>query len=354
MTGLRAPRGADDLDAAWLSEALAAGSGGARVTAVDAVAVGNGNVAASIRLGLTWDRPTDLPDSLVAKVPAESDQARATAAAVHTYRTEAGFYRELADTVGVRRPRCHATVHDEVTDAYAVLLEDLAPAEAGDQMAGCTPDVAATALPELVALHAPRWDDRSLLDAAWLGRPTAESAEFTALIVGGFVPGFLDRYGHRLDAEAVALVDRLTPRLGAYLADRPGPWTLTHGDFRLDNLMFGADRVAVVDWQTVAFGPALSDVAYFVGASLLPDDRRAHEEALVRDYRDRLAAAGVDLGWDACWRDYRRHSFDGLIMAIGASMLVPQTDRSDEMFLAMASRHARQALDLDAESLLPT
>jgi hypothetical protein len=39
-------------------------------------------------------------------------------------------------------------------------------------------------------------------------------------------------------------------------------------------------------------------------------------------------------------------------MAVAASMLVERTDRGDEMFLVMAHRHARHALDLDAPALL--
>ena len=39
-------------------------------------------------------------------------------------------------------------------------------------------------------------------------------------------------------------------------------------------------------------------------------------------------------------------------MAVGASMLVVRTDRGDEMFLAMAHRHAAHALDLGADELL--
>ena len=38
-------------------------------------------------------------------------------------------------------------------------------------------------------------------------------------------------------------------------------------------------------------------------------------------------------------------------MAVLASMLVGQTDRGDEMFMAMANRSGRMALDLDALAL---
>ena len=82
----------------------------------------------------------------------------------------------------------------------------------------------------------------------------------------------------------MALVDRLVPRLDRYLRSRPQPWTIVHGDFRADNLLFGGDRVVVVDWQTVGLGPGPGDLSYLLGASLTPDDRRAQEAGLVDRY----------------------------------------------------------------------
>jgi hypothetical protein len=37
-----------------------------------------------------------------------------------------------------------------------------------------------------------------------------------------------------------------------------------------------------------------------------------------------------------------------VIMALAASMLVERTERGDAMFMVMAERHARHALDVDA------
>ncbi|HEX8803502.1 MAG TPA: hypothetical protein VF743_04900, partial [Acidimicrobiales bacterium] len=98
---------------------------------------------------------------------------------------------------------------------------------------------------------------------------------------------------------------------------------------------------------------ALGDLAYFVGAGLVAEERRAHEEALVRRYHDALVAAGVE-GYDRdrCWHDYRRGTWGGLVMTVAASMLVERTDRGDRMFLTMADRHARHALDLDAVDVI--
>jgi hypothetical protein len=97
----------------------------------------------------------------------------------------------------------------------------------------------------------------------------------------------------------------------------------------------------------------MADVAYFIGAGLRPRDRREHEQDLVHTYLPDLTAAGVDqVDDDAAWTDYRRGTWAGLVMAVGASMVVERTDRGDQMFLAMASRHAAHAVDLDAAALL--
>jgi hypothetical protein len=352
VSELMVPRGADDVDAAWLSAALTGVADGARVVAVEQQRIGNGMVADSLRLTLTWDRETGAPQSVVAKVPAAEEINRVTAAATRTYLLEAAFYRELADSLSVCRPICHHARYDDVTGNYVVLLEDLAPARAGDQIAGCTVDEAARVIPELAALHGPRWGDPSLLELDWLGRPDEESANGFNQLVQMLYPGFVERYGERVEPDVAALAQRFVAVLDRYLAHRPMPWTVVHGDFRLDNLMFGGDRVAVLDWQTVRLGPAMSDVAYFIGSALQPDDRRANEEALVREYHAALAAAGGRIEWDDCWRGYRRHGFDGLLMGIIASMLVGRTERGDDMFMAMVNRHGRQLLDLESERLI--
>ena len=96
------------------------------------------------------------------------------------------------------------------------------------------------------------------------------------------------------------------------------------------------------------------DHVSIAGASLLPEDRRRNERALVREYHAQLLASGVGgYSSDQCFDDYRRSTFGGVVMAVVASMIVEQTERGDEMFLAMASRHARHALDLESEALLP-
>jgi hypothetical protein len=352
MPVLTVPRGRDDLTAEWLTAALSQVSDGARAESLIGIPIGNGNVATSIRLIPSWDRPTPAPASVVAKVPSSQEASRAAGFATRTYQLEAAFYNELAGTVWVNRPACYLARYDPEGLGYAVVLEDLAPAEAGDQIDGCSPDDAAAVMPELAALHAPRWGDPRLLDLPWLDRPTPEAARAMADFIPTLFGGFVDRYRARVEPETLALSERLLFSLERYLSDRPYPWTVAHGDFRLDNLLFGGPRVVVVDWQTVKIGVGLSDVAYFIGSALLPEDRRQHEANLVRAYHSFLTGFGVDLSWPDCWQGYRRYCFDGLLMAIAASMLVTRTPRSDDMFMAMVNRHGRQALDLGSEDFL--
>jgi hypothetical protein len=108
----------------------------------------------------------------------------------------------------------------------------------------------------------------------------------------------------------------------------------------------------VVDYQTVTWGSAAYDVAYFVGGSLEPEVRRSHADDLIAGYHAALSAHGVDYPLDTLRADYRRECFGGLMMAVGASMMVRRTGRGDTMFLASTRRHAQQALDLDALALL--
>lgn len=349
---LTVPRGIADLTAEWLTLALADVSGGAEVTDLTAVRIGLGNVADSVRLVPLWDRPAPGLASLVAKVPSSEEASRATGFATRTYELEVAFYNELAPTLRVNVPHAYLAQFDPAAEAYVVLLDDVAPAEPGDQIAGCGAGEAGAAIAEMAALHAPRWDDPALLELAWLDRPTPESAGATAAFIPTLFAGFADRYRDRVDPDVMQLSERLMDGLGGYLTERPRPWTIVHGEYRLDNLLFGGPRVVVLDWQTIKLGPALSDLAYFVGSALLPAERREAERGLVRSYHAAMRAAGVEIGQDDCWDGYRRYAFDGLLMGVAASMLVARTPRSDDMFMAMVNRHGRQALDLGSQEFL--
>lgn len=344
-----------DLTPALLTELLAPHTDGATVTAVQAKTVGTGQMAICLRLALAYDRPGAGPASIVAKLPSLDPASRAAAAALRCYEIEVNVYRELLGDLAVRTPAVFHTELDVAETDFLLLMQDVTPARQGDQLAGCHPDEAATAVRELAGLHGPLWGHARLESLEWLHRNTEEKKGDLPNLVRSLYPGFVERYADRLDPEVHAVADRLIANLDAYDSVRPGPWTVTHGDFRLDNLLFedGEDgSVYVLDWQTSVLGAGVGDLSYFLGSALPVEQRREHEEDLVRLYRGCMAAAGVDLEWDDLWSQYRRYSFGGLVMAIAASMLVQRTPRGDDMFMTMADRHGRHAIDLEATALL--
>jgi hypothetical protein len=347
----------DEITPSWLSALL--GRGGVPDVAVEGFAaesIGTGQVGENVRLALEYARKNEsAPASLVVKLPSRNEVSRATAVAQGIYAREVRFYAEIADTVAIRTPRCwHADVSADGA-RFVLVFEDMAPAVPGDQLRGGSIDQAALALGEAARLHAPRWNDPSLAKLDWLSRPSAEAAALLQMVYQGVFPGFEARFAERLPGPVIDLARRFGQRIGAWSADLSGPRAVAHGDFRLDNMLFGegpgSTPLAVVDWQTCSHGHPAADVAYFLGAGLLPEDRRREEKALLAHYHGELRAGGVsDYTLEDLEADYRRFSFSGLVMAVVASQIVEVSERGDAMFAAMAERHGQQIADLEAES----
>ena len=330
-----------DLSADWLSEALQQ-----PVRSWSTEPIGTGQMGDAFRV------TTDTGATAVLKVAATDETSRATGLALRIYEVEVGFYRELADRLQISTPRCYAADVEVDTGWFTLLLEDMAPAVQGDQLDGCDVEQARRALTELAGLHRSGWEDPELAALPWLNRTTPESAAFTAAMIAGLYPGFLERYGDELTPRQQEICDALVARLPAYMGDREGPRTVVHGDYRLDNLLFSDDRVTAVDWQTATWGPAMADTSYFLACALAdPGVRRDNERALVDHYHRQLGIEGYSA--EDCWRDYRRMSFGTLVMAVASSMLVARTDRGDRMFLCSVERACAQIDDLDALELLP-
>lgn len=325
------------------------------VTELGVAPVGTGQMGSSFRLVPTYaGDPAGLPPTFVAKVPGGNPEARATAAGA--YRTEVRFYQRLAPTVAVRVPRCHhAWCTDDGTD-FLLLLDDLAPAVQGDQLAGCTAAEATRAVQTLAGLHGPRWCDPTLADpdGAALAAVDEEQAGLLADVLGPMTDVFVDRMGDRLAPEDREVLERIPSVAGPWLLGRAERFAPVHGDYRVDNLMFGPDgTVTAVDWQTVSLGLPARDLAFLCATSLTVDDRRAHEGEVVSAYWDALLAHGVaDHPLDELLEDYRYALLQApLIIVLGCAVAAPTT-RGDAMFLAMARRACAAIRDHDPFSLV--
>lgn len=329
---------------------------GPGVTAGEPRRIGEGMIGANYRVAIRGSS-SDVPASVVVKLPSPGEESRAAGIAHRTYEREAKFYMQLADSVDVRRPLCHWVEFDDPTHDFVLVLEDLAPAEPGNQITGCSVEQARLAVVELARLHGPRWNDPALYDIDWLQRRTARAdGEMLQAAYQHLLTPFLATYAKYLTAKQHELAVAFGARLADWIDGRGTVLTLAHGDYRLDNLLFGTPAggpaVAVVDWQTPNHGPGIVDVSYFMGAAVMPEVRRSIEADLVDEYVVALRRYDVDVDRGALWREYAHASFAGLVMAVVASMVVTPTERGEAMFAAMATRGAQHAIDLDAMDLI--
>lgn len=337
-------RTAEEISSAWLAAVLERPA----LEVIGTERIGTGQMSQNHRVTFTVDG--EGPGSVVVKLASADPMSRATGVGMRAYYREIAFYRNLGARIGTPVPDCHLASYDEADGWFTLVLEDVVGAVQGDQIAGCTADEARVALRELARLHAPVLGDLAVGAAEWLNLPSPLDQQLLTQLL----PGFLNRYEDRVAPEHANVCERFIPVLDAWAADRRPPLGLVHGDYRLDNLLFAGGTCKVVDWQTVTWGPAMLDATYFISGGLSVEDRRTHEEALVRLYHNELLEHGAQgFPWGRCWEEYRRQTFHGILMTVAASMVVERTERGDDMFMTWLERNAQQVLDLDALSLLP-
>ena len=318
-----------------------------------ATRVGTGQMGANFRLHLEMagDR-SGVPETLVAKTAFGPMDRRVLASG--SYRTEIAFYRDIAPRVAARVPRCWGAWSNDDTTDFVLLLEDLAPREQGDQVAGCSVDQALLAATNLAGVHGPFWNDPWLTDH--LTPYDAQQGADLDSVNPAMVDMFLTRFDGRLTAETREVFDRTRDLLGRWFGGRREPFGLVHGDYRLDNLLFdpaGRD-VAAVDWQTISLGLPCRDLSYLCATGLRVEDRRSAETDIVAAYHGRLLELGVT-GYDlaTCLHDYAYGMLQGPMVVVYGSAVAEVTERGDEMFVAMAELAATAISDLETLDLIP-
>jgi len=268
--------GPDDLDARWLTEALRhAGvlAPSASVARVESAPVAQAGFASQVvRLQVSYDPPGAAAATFVAKLPAANPQIRGLMAGQGAYEREARFYADVAPRVPLRLPEC--IVQAPATGGPLLLLEDLAPAKRGDQLAGFEAAEAATVLEHLARFHAATREKAGEADAAKLDPfPRFDQGLDVAGLYRAAWEPFRENFGDRLPAwllrHGAPFADRIDELRGR-LAKHPR--SLVHGDLRLENLYFGPPppglEVAILDWQSVTRGRGTFDVAYLLAGNL--------------------------------------------------------------------------------------
>lgn len=356
------PSSMADVTPEWLTAALQEGGAvrGAEITAMELepIGVGVGLLGDLARAQPRYhgDHPA-APASVIVKLPAaEGTQNRATGMAFGFYEREIRFYREIAPKLSLRVPACWWSGMDVAAGRFALVLEDLSDLQMADQVAGVSVERATMAVERLARFHADWWETDALDALDWM---PLSNGPVTVQAVGLYErdwPPFVERFGGRLSPEAVALGERVRDRF-ASLLDGLGqsPRTIVHTDFRLDNLFFGPEEVAIIDWQLSTRGRGVYDVAYLLSQSMTVDDRRASEEAILRRWHDTLTEAGVTgYSWDQALEDYTRCLMICLVIPVAAGgRLDLGNERGRALVQETTDRAFAAVLDRDAGRYLP-
>ena len=301
------PTHPDQLSSAWLTGMLrgAAALGADReVTGFTAATIGEGISLLGLvqRVALTYgpggSDPVG-PDSVVIKFAHPLEANRAIAMNTNMYQREIDFFRDIAPRIDMPLPACFYGAIDTATGQNIVVLEDLKAYRVGDQVAGIGLGGAKLIIDAFAPLNAAFWGrcDQPLL---------AGCMRIDSSYVEPFLPGVFATWERCVELFADHIAPDVLPALPRYVAAMRDlhrmmgerTQTLVHGDVRLDNVMFGQGPrqhpIVLIDWQAVMVSNPMQDVAYMLSQSMDTRLRRAHEDELIRHYRDRVTELGVE------------------------------------------------------------
>ena len=365
---MKIPTGPEELTPEWLTWALRHRGTLTRAAVesfhAEIIGKGAGFISRVARVNLRYDKAEEgAPASLIAKFPSLDPEMRARAWSWGAYEKDVWFYQELAREISLRAPRHYFSDIDIEAQRFVLLIEDLAPARAGNQVAGCTGDEADLSIRHLAQFHADWWESPRLADVhRRLGiLRTVEAADSSLHReghkhrwgrfleeVGDQLPASILEIGERIEKDRVNIPDQLAA----------SPVTMLHGDYRLDHIFFpspeGGASLAVVDWDSVRPGCGAWEVAYFLCGNMQPQERKAKEMELLSTYHTILMENGVgDYAFDWLLHDYR---LSMLLCLAGMVSTVTMNEWTDERGLALRDvwlqRVCAGVLDLDVDELL--
>lgn len=304
------PRSANTVTAAFLTRVLR--SEGVleldkSVVAVEVRAVGEmdkGLTSDTAFLGLKFDGETKCPRSMLCKTAGSNIDMRILMKLLNMVGAEIGFLRMQRDersTANLRVPQLYYAHHNQRTEQFLILMQDMRPARPGKQLQGCHISEAHGVLKLLAKLHGHYWENYGAAHE-WTVLPNHPKKRFLNVVLSKSWPKFIKWASPHVKAgnlptleAAVQIAQEVLASKGEWLqVMATAPLSVIHGDCHSENYLWpqdadaSADEVIAIDWQLSTVGQPLFDVANFLVLSLEGASLQQQEEDLLLYYHTQL------------------------------------------------------------------
>ncbi len=365
MSALSIPTQKSDLTLGWLNAALfnkdGEIDGPIQNVEVETIGTGVGLVGGLYRCSLSY-APADTfePSSVVVKIRSDDPKSLKVAKTFLLYQKEVAFYHDIAPSTPIVVPKLHHCAFDPSSHDFVLVLEDLDRLDVPNQLIGGSEEQGRIAIRHAARLHARFWN--KVNEPPLKGYFSLVAPSFTVKIHVGFhnsVAKVLDVFAQELSPVAKDLIKTFGNNLAGYYHEMAqGPRTLTHGDYRLDNMFFGHGddpELVVIDWQTNGIGVGMADVAYFMAGSLDPNVRQSIERDAIADYHEITSAeGGATWSLNECWQAYRQAFVAAMtVPVIAAGELSLDNERAFELVQTGIRRMNAALEQLDVEEFMP-
>lgn len=290
---------------------------------------------------------------LFLKLRAPIEGMHAVALRYKMYEKEVRFYNELAAQMNVRTPRVIYADYDPETENVALIMEYMDGWTSPDQLTGASHKQTMAAIEQLTSINAPFWNRTQELP--WL--PTTQTDYMQLMIpdMQACKDIFWERFGAALpisEQDYYHIIEQW-PAILDGLSE--GTLTLTHYDYRVENMFFSSDEteVAVIDWQLMGALRAGWDLAYLLSTNILIEQRRTNEQQYIDLYLNKMREQGIAYS-EAELRHDMKWALLGLcsIAVIGGANFDATNERSFELFKQISVRLFEAIADHDALSVI--
>ena len=366
MTNPPIPESGSALTADWIEQALAAGGAtglpAIRDMLVEDIGTGSGALGEILRCTMRYENDgVGAPGSVVVKLCSSDKKSVRIARLLEMYKREYSCFRQLAPHMPINLPALLYGDLEEAGHRFVLVLEDLQGMEAMDQISGASAARARRAIRGVAELHGQFWNKLDQPPVSnFLASVRPQRRWVTQLLYLICLAPCMRRFGSLFSNRMRRLAEAYGPRVTAHMDElESGPQTLTHGDFRLENMFFGAgksDAFTVIDWQASGLiANGLYDVAYFMVTSVSTEVRREIERDALEEYHDIVCRTGSkDFALADCWYSYRQSVLNMLVPCICACGGLDMTNpRMRELGETMVQRTLIAIEDLDAHEFLP-